>query len=260
MKFAITKSVDLEDGKITWSINPELLRIYSYLFFWTIVFFGWYFTKHHSDVDFHDNILIDTFGSNSICILFDHPPGNYILPSLWALNYLLLFSYSVSCWLRVYHEKVLEHTNQSRYYFFTICTCIEILSFTIFSTIFAITPEENVAIHTLPFTFLIIGLSILSGKNYIYYQFVTELTDKEKIQSKVVTSIHIFVSLFKIIFQFYALFQPDVINNENLLFANEIFSIIWILTAAIIPIYTSWMLKDRAGDLSFTIPARLTSF
>ena len=57
MKFAITKSVDLEDGKITWSINPELLRIYSYLFFWTIVFFGWYFTKHHSDVDFHDNIL-----------------------------------------------------------------------------------------------------------------------------------------------------------------------------------------------------------
>ena len=86
------------------------------------------------------------------------------------------------------------------------------------------------------------------------------MTDKEKIQSKVVTSIHIFVSLFKIIFQFYALFQPDVINNENLLFANEIFSIIWILTAAIIPIYTSWMLKDRAGDLSFTISPRLTSF
>ena len=52
MKPAITKSVDLENGQITWSINPELLRIYSYLFFWLIVFCGWYFTKHHSDVDF----------------------------------------------------------------------------------------------------------------------------------------------------------------------------------------------------------------
>ena len=116
------------------------------------------------------------------------------------------------------------------------------------------------AIHTLPFTFLIIGLSILSGKNYIYYQFVAELTEKEKLQSVVITLIHIFVSLFKIIFQFYALFQPNIINNENILFANEIFSIIWVFTAAIIPIYTSWKLKDRAGELSFTISPRLTSF
>jgi len=260
MKFAISRTIDLESGEITWSINPELLRIYSYLFFWAIVGVGWYFTKHHSDVDFHDNILIDTFGSNSICILFDHPPGNYILPSLWALNYLLLFSYSLSCWLRVYHEKALQHIAKNRYNFFTICTLIEILSFTIFSTIFAITPEENVAIHTLPFTFLIIGLSILSGKNYIYYQFVVELTEKEKIQSKIITIIHIIASLFKVIFQFYAIFEPDVVNNENILFANEISSIIWIFTAAIIPIYTSLKLKDRAGDLSFTISPKLTSF
>ena len=260
MKFAITRSIDLENRQITWSINPELLRIYSYLFFWSIVFCGWYFTKHHSDVDFHDNILIDTFGSNSICILFDHPPANYILPSLWALNYILLFSYSLSCWLRVFHERALEHISVPRYNFFTVCTLIEILSFTIFSTIFAITPEESVAIHTLPFTFLIIGLSILSGKNYIYYQFVAELTEKEKLQSVVITLIHIFVSLFKITFQFYALFQPNIINNENILFANEIFSIIWVFTAAIIPIYTSWKLKDRAGELSFTISPRLTSF
>ena len=62
MKPAITKSVDLENGQITWSINPELLRIYSYLFFWLIVFCGWYFTKHHSDVDFHDNISTGNVG------------------------------------------------------------------------------------------------------------------------------------------------------------------------------------------------------
>ena len=179
---------------------------------------------------------------------------------MWALNYILLFSYSLSCWLRVFHERALEHISAPRYNFFTVCTLIEILSFTIFSTIFAITPEESVAIHTLPFTFLIIGLSILSGKNYIYYQFVAELTEKEKLQSVVITLIHIFVSLFKIIFQFYALFQPNIINNENILFANEIFSIIWVFTAAIIPIYTSWKLKDRAGELSFTISPRLTSF
>ena len=61
MKFAITRSIDLENNKITWSINPEILRIYSYLFFWIIVGCGWYFTKHHSDVDFHNNILIDNF-------------------------------------------------------------------------------------------------------------------------------------------------------------------------------------------------------
>ncbi len=260
MKFAITKIIDLENGKITWSINPELLRIYSYLFFWLIVGFGWYFTKHHSDVDFHDNILIDTFGSNSICLLFDHPPGNYLLPSLWAINYLLLTSYSISCWLRVYHEKALNDIEKNRYRFYTICTAMEIFSFTAFSTIFAITPEENVAIHTLPFTFLILGLSILSAKNYIYYQFVTELTEKEKLQSKIITGIHIAVSAFKILFQISAIFYPQIIDNDNILFLNEIFSVVWILTAAVIPIYTSWRLKDRAGNLEFTISPTLTSF
>ena len=260
MKFPITRSIDLEDNKITWAINPEILRIYSYLFFWIIIGCGWYFTKHHSDVDFHNNILIDTFGSNSICLLFDHPPGNYLLPSLWAINYLLLTSYSLSCWLRVYHEKALNHVENNRYIFFTTCTIIEIFSFTVFSTIFAITPEENVAIHTLPYTFLIIGLSILSAKNYIYYQFVTQLTEKEKFQSKIITSIHILASLFKIIFQIFAIFQPNIINDELILSTNEILSIVWILTAAVIPIYTSWKLKDRAGDLEFTISPKLTPF
>ncbi len=260
MKFAISKTVDLENGKVTWSINPELLRVYSYLFFWSIVGFGWYFTKHHSDVDFHDNILIDTFGSNSICILFDHPPGNYLLPSLWAINYLFLTSYSISCWLRVFHEKILNDIEKNRYAFYTMCTVMEIFSFTVFSTIFAITPEENVAIHTLPFTFLILGLSILSAKNYIYYQFVTELTEKEQFQSKIITGIHIAASAFKISFQISAIFHPQIIENDNIMFLNEILSFVWILTAAVIPIYTSWRLKDRAGNLEFTISPTLTSF
>ena len=260
MKFAITKSIDLENGQVTWSINPELLRIYSYLFFWIIVGTGWYFTKHHSDVNFHDNILIDTFGSNSICILFDHPPGNYILPSLWALNYLFLTSYSISCWLRVYHEKALKNIESNRYKFYTACTLIEIFSFTVFSTIFAINPEESVLIHTLPFTFLILGISILSAKNYIYYPFVTELSNKEKIQSRILTSIHIFSSVFKIIFQILAVFQVSIVYYDGILMLNEILSVIWFFTAAIIPIYTSWRLKDRAGNLEFTISPQLTSF
>ena len=31
MKFAISKTIDLENGKVTWSINPELLRTESVL-------------------------------------------------------------------------------------------------------------------------------------------------------------------------------------------------------------------------------------
>ncbi|MDG1540888.1 MAG: hypothetical protein P8Q46_04995 [Candidatus Thalassarchaeaceae archaeon] len=137
---------------------------------------------------------------------------------------------------------------------------MEIFSFTVFSTIFAITPEENVAIHTLPFTFLILGLSILSAKNYIYYQFVTELTEKEQRQSRVITGVHIAVSAFKILFQISAIFHPQIIENDNIMFLNETLSVVWLLTAAVIPIYTSWRLKDRAGNLEFTISPTLTSF
>jgi hypothetical protein len=100
----------------------------------------------------------------------------------------------------------------------------------------------------------------LSAKNYIYYQFVTQLTEKEKFQSKIITSIHIIASVFKIIFQISAIFQPNIIDNELILSTNEILSVVWILTAAVIPIYTSWKLKDRAGDLEFTISPKLTSF
>lgn len=174
MRFPISKSIDTEKKIITWTISPETIRIYAYLNFWILVLIGWWLTDRHS----HSNtdILVDLLGFNSICAYFDHPPANYILPAIWAVNYLLLASYAYASWLRVYQKFLQGKAKVRNYWLFTICSMIEVIIFTIFSIIFAVGPQENLLVHLLPFTGLVLGLSILSIKNFFYYSMIVSLS------------------------------------------------------------------------------------
>ena len=252
MGYAISKLINKEEKTITWIISPETIRIYAYINFWLLVLIGWWFTSNHSHVDLQDNLLIDVFGFNSICIYFDHPPSNYILPAIWSINYLFLISYAYTSWLRVHQKYLLGEAKPKNYWLFTICSGIEVVSFTIFTTIFAVSPEESLLVHMLPFTSLILGLSILSIKNFFYYYMTFKLSLFEIRFAIVLTTTHLIASLVKLVFHFNIIFDELLfLTTDYILFHQVIGGGIWIFTAAIIPIFTALKLRNRASKLVF---------
>lgn len=252
MGYAISKLVNREEQTITWIISPETLRIYAYINFWVLVLIGWWFTSNHSHVNLEENLLIDTFGFNSICIYFDHAPSNYILPAIWSINYLFLISYAYTSWLRVHQKHLLGEAKSQNYWLFTICSVIEVLSFTIFTTIFAVSPEESLLVHMLPFTGLILGLSILSIKNFFYYNMTLKLSTFEVRFAILLTTIHVIASIVKLVFQINIIFDELLfLTTDYILFHQIVGGVIWIITAAIIPIFTALKLRSRADKLVF---------
>lgn len=118
MGLAINKTVDYNKKHLVWSINPEGLRFYAYLCFWVLVIIGAWLTFYHSNVQFHDNPLIHHFGYNNICILFDTYPATYVLPTLWVINFLLLVSYIITSWLRIYQKYLLSSVSKRSFFYF----------------------------------------------------------------------------------------------------------------------------------------------
>ena len=252
MGYAISKSIDEEKKTITWTISPETIRIYAYLNFWLLVLVGWWLTTHHSHVNLQDNLLKDLIGFNSICVYFDHPPSNYVLPAIWAINYLFLMSYAYTSWLRVHQKFLLGEAKSQNYWLFTICTGIEVVSFSIFTTIFAVGPDESLLVHMLPFTGLVLGLSILSIKNFFYYNMTIEFTRFEFRFAIVLTIVHLIASIVKLVFHFNILFGELLFLTHDHVFIHRfVGGSIWMLTAAIIPIFTALKVRGRAPKLVF---------
>ena len=83
------------DAETHFEIYPEAFRMIAHVYFW--FFFGTaaIVTYVWSDVDFNDNIIIDTFGQNNICITVDDPPFSYFGSTLYfpATTLMLLFQF-----------------------------------------------------------------------------------------------------------------------------------------------------------------------
>ena len=99
MGLAINRTIDKNNKKIIWSINPEGIRLYAYLCFWALVIIGAWLTIYYSEIDFQNNPLFHMFGYNNICILFDAYPSTYVLPSIWVINFILLTCYILTSWV-----------------------------------------------------------------------------------------------------------------------------------------------------------------
>jgi hypothetical protein len=126
------------------------------------------------------------------------------------------------------------------------------VSFSIFTIIFAVGPEESLFVHMLPFTGLVLGLSILSIKNFFYYNLTLELSIFEIRFAIVLTIVHLIASIVKLAFQFNILFgEPLFLTHDHMLLHKFVGGGIWMFTAAIIPIFTALKLRNRASKLVF---------
>jgi hypothetical protein len=155
--------------------QSESMRLLGYAGFWFVVIMGivitnatkgWY--PGGAPADLSDSLLTHVFGYNNICIYFDYPPANYVLPIVWAFVYLLLLCYLTVQWLEIqgrFDQGSYTYAQKTQLQAYLYVAALSIL---IFSNIFAVSPtgmNATLWIHTVPFWCLQLGMVCLAVGN-----------------------------------------------------------------------------------------------
>ena len=160
------------EREIEISVVVEFFRFLFYLWFVMIVGVGITVTygvtavsmKTAGNETFYE-VIEGVFGSVNICAFFDFPPATYILPTMYAILLLLLYQYAIVSVLRAWMALEENKITQKEFVIYTYAFLYFALSAAMFSTIFAVQPNpgnpDTIIIHTLPFTNLIIALTVL---------------------------------------------------------------------------------------------------
>ena len=133
--------------------SPERFFRASIHSFLAMVMTGAILTTLFSSIDYAHTPLIDWYGYNNICILFDTKPSTYISPVYWFFIGHLLVRYAIEDTKRTLQ---LTHIGTVLKAFSYATNVLLVLSAAFFSLCLAVGPGESMAIHTVPFVVLIL--------------------------------------------------------------------------------------------------------
>ena len=158
-------------------IYVEAFRMLFYVLFWMFVLLAYIVSRIWADIPLSDNPLLDTFGSNSICIYFGYPPFTYIGSTLWTFVFVPMLFYQILDYFCVYHTYKNEQPFAKCFFiFYTILTLFETLSVIFIYQATSTTVNENLWIHSMPFILFGVGIWTLAYKKYVFF-YVTGLFD-----------------------------------------------------------------------------------
>jgi hypothetical protein len=149
----------------------EKLRLAGYASFWLVIATGIVLTKYFSDVDIDHAVMTQVFGYPNICVYFDHPPSNYVLPFLWAVTLVPLLGYIAAQWMHMRVEVSQNGLSRRTYRLLSAMKTFEAATLIAFSTIFAVSPEgwdRTLYIHTVPFFLVQLGMVSLAISNTVH--------------------------------------------------------------------------------------------
>ena len=146
----------------------EELRFIVYLIFLTTFLLGieltTLFSQYFIPFDYN-KIMEDTFGYPNFCVFFDHPPATYILPSFYAFGLFFTYNYVLASIFRAWIAKQEGKISGIAFKLLTAVFIYFGISKLLFCTCFAVSPDQSmpssIIVHTLPFTNLSVGLSVL---------------------------------------------------------------------------------------------------
>ena len=168
-------------------ILPEAFRMWFYLLFIVYSGLAYIITITYVDLDYENNIIIDTFGSNNICLYYDYPPFNYFGTTLWFFVSAPLLLYLIFDLMRIYDgylDDSLLITKEFAIYY-CISTIYEILACIFFFQITATSPFENMAFHAVPYVFFSVQFFTTSLKRFLYFDKVKIFDEYKKHYGKV---------------------------------------------------------------------------
>lgn len=260
--------ISKEADRVKASINVEGARSLIYVFFYVVVGTGMTLTSLYESVDFDDNIVLTYFGTNNICVNFDYPPSTYVLPSLWAVcNFVYVVERTAALtrlWLCCEHR----HIASWEFQLIRFLIVYQIFSGWFFSTIFAVQPHDlhTLRIHTIPFTNLIVSLSVMAMTNAWYGWRVGydnfELPRWQRWMQLCWAVSLLFVSTQQVIHQAYVLVYGYPWNDAPFPL-NLSLGVVWLLLAIVYPplwnLYLNCVLSEKAVNISMDLDLALGS-
>jgi len=124
-------------------------------------------------LDLKNNALFGYFGYNNVCIYVDEIPGKYV--TTWIFE-LLLISFSIYVFLghvsvRIAHENGVY--SKTQFYIMRAMAIIDVLLITYTIEIFGVHPKDNMFMHTLPFSALVVAIMGMGLRNcYVDFHMV----------------------------------------------------------------------------------------
>lgn len=244
---------DRKHSPITQTVNPENLRIVVYILFIGLMLVGFLVTKTFSEHSFHDNTLRDLWGYNNVCVFFDHAPATYILPTLYAVNLVFISLYFVSSWYRCLGEHRAGTFSRREFVGYSVVTAYEFAAFCFFATVFAVSPDENLILHSVPFINLILALSTLAAKNYWYHQKTMNLSPRQRLLGRTYVTIHVSVSLVYVFALFNGFFGDPFYCTLCHQALHLIINRTWLLTGLLLPIAIAFYLRKKEKNVLLTV-------
>ena len=168
------------DVEIDFEIFPEAFRMLTYLYLIFFMALGTIITILFADTDFTDNPIINRFGENNICIMFDDPPFSLFGSTLWYPATILWLSFELFDYIRVYDHYIDDDPTYHDQYpitkgfwiYYTVSTVMESLCSITFAQVFATSPVEHMYMHSWAYMGLMFCLWLLVLKRYLYLKCV----------------------------------------------------------------------------------------
>ena len=250
MKYFVTKKIDSDSQKIEWNIFPEDFRIAAYIFLWSIAGIGLLITTYFGDPSvFENNAIKSVWGYNNLCVVFDYAPANYFLPTLWGFTLLLFIAYVLTNWIRTRLHYLADYQIKSFYKFSSVVAVIEIVGFCYASTIFAVSPEDSLVLHSLPFATMVAILSMVAFRNGLYYFYEAGLSSVEVRLAQVYVAVHLLISIMYVGSLINGLFGDPFYNSIQNIAYNGIVGRVWFITGMIFPIYFGLKFRKRTNPV-----------
>ncbi len=204
--------------------SPEHFLGASIHSFIAMVITGAVLTFTFSRVDLDQNPIIDYWGYNNVCILFDTPPSTYISPIFWFFVAYLIVRFAVEDTKRLMQMKNLSVSLKRASYGANVFL---VAVAAIFSLCLAIPPEENMVLHTSPFVALMIAFPLIFVMHCLQDQ-------NRKVIVIFACTVFMVVSIVKVIFALIALLQFEIFGPVPALISRPI-DLIWLLLAITAP-------------------------
>jgi len=170
-EFKTTYDDKTGDGVTKILLCPDAFRMCYYVYFIFFMFIAIAISSTWAETDLDDNPILNRFGTNNLCIYLDDPPFSTFGLTLWFPALVLLLSYEILDFVRLYDHYLDTHCDEEHrgfFIYYSVSTIVEVISVVVFPQVFATSPTENIYVHSMPYFMILYALFFIVLKRFLY--------------------------------------------------------------------------------------------
>lgn len=244
-------------GKLTFSVNPDTVRIIAYNNLAVMIVVAITITQVFvaPKIDLSQSPLVSTFGYNNICVNWDYEPAMSSIAALYILVEIPILCYVFLDWLRMRKFFEIGKITHKEIITLSIACATEALMFALFRMIFVLKAFEDVGGHTVPFLGLQVAIVINAIVNLYFYKRIGVLEGKKYILGILYVMALVVVTAVKIVVDSAELSgypMVDVTQESAKKFAMST-DVIWMVLGAVIPFFLASHFRKNTPFLTFVV-------